>query len=251
MIPKIIHICWLSGEPYPPNIQKCLDSWKKILPEYRIMLWDTNRFDINRVSWTEQAFGKKKYAAAADYIRFYALYLYGGIYLDSDVEVIKSFDDLLNQKYFFGYEYTGVPEAAVIGAEKGCEWIRICREWYETRDYNDYSDSKSNIIAPLVLQYGYEKYSGIQLIDDGKVRRYKNGSIYPYTFFSPKNGFTGDIARTDESYTIHHFNSAWLNTTSLGLKIKRGIHMFLIKTLGKNRYNLLLYRHRKNAHRTD
>lgn len=99
MIPKIIHLCWLSGDPYPPKIQKCLESWKKFLPEYEVMLWDGNRFDLNSSSWVAQAFAKK-YAFAADYIRMYALYHYGGIYLDSDVEVLKSFDELLTLPLF-------------------------------------------------------------------------------------------------------------------------------------------------------
>ena len=120
MIPKIIHLCWLSGDPYPAKIAKCLDTWKKHLPDYEVMLWDTNRFDLNSSIWVRQAFEKKKYAFAADYIRFYALYHYGGIYLDSDVEVLKSFDDLLDLPYFMGAEKAHTPEAAIIGAEKVC-----------------------------------------------------------------------------------------------------------------------------------
>ena len=87
MIPKQIHLCWLSGDPYPAKIEKCLASWKKHLPDYEVVLWDTERFDLESVPWVKQAFEAKKYAFAADYIRFYALYNYGGIYLDSDVEV--------------------------------------------------------------------------------------------------------------------------------------------------------------------
>ena len=105
MIPKIIHLCWLSGDPYPEKIQKCLASWKKHLPDYEIMLWDTNRFDVNSTAWTKEAFEAHKYAFVADYIRFYAVYHYGGIYLDSDVEVLKSFDDLLDKPYFVGEEF--------------------------------------------------------------------------------------------------------------------------------------------------
>lgn len=116
MIPKRIHLCWLSGDPYPQKIQKCIDSWKVHLPDYEIMLWDLKRFDIAQVPWVEQAFRVKKYAFAADYIRLYALYNYGGIYLDSDVEVLKSFDPLLDLPYFVGAENAGTIEAAIIGA---------------------------------------------------------------------------------------------------------------------------------------
>ena len=100
MISKVIHLCWLSGDPYPEKIKKCIDSWKRVLSDYEIILWDTKRFDLDSSIWVKQAFEAKKYAFAADYIRFYALYHYGGIYMDSDVEVLKSFDDLLHLPYF-------------------------------------------------------------------------------------------------------------------------------------------------------
>ena len=113
MIPKIIHLCWLSGDPYPTEIKKCLDTWKKYLPNYEIWVWDTKRFDINSTIWTKQAFEANKYAFAADYIRLFALYNYGGIYLDSDVLVYKSFDPLLNLPYFIGHDQICAFEAAV------------------------------------------------------------------------------------------------------------------------------------------
>ena len=131
MIPKIIHLCWLSGDPYPPKIAKCLETWKKHLSDYEVILWDTNRFDLNSSIWVRQAFEKKKYAFAADYIRFYALYHFGGIYLDSDVEVLRSFNDLLDLPYFMGVEKAQTPEAAIIGAEKGCDWIKMCLDYYQ------------------------------------------------------------------------------------------------------------------------
>ena len=135
MIPKIIHLCWLSGDPYPAKIARCLKTWEKYLPGYELMLWDTNRFDLNSSIWVRQAFEKKKYAFAADYIRFYALYHYGGIYLDSDVEVLKSFDGFLDLPYFIGAEKAQTPEAAVIGAEKGCDWIKQCLVYYDNRSF--------------------------------------------------------------------------------------------------------------------
>ena len=136
MIPKLIHLCWLSGDPYPPKIQLCIDSWKKYLPDYEIMLWDTNRFDVNSTPWTKQAFEAKKYAFVADYIRLYAVYNYGGIYLDSDVEVLKSFDDLLHLPYFAGTEVgpDGI-EMAAFGAEKGTGWVKFMLDYYQDRNY--------------------------------------------------------------------------------------------------------------------
>ncbi|MBQ4189828.1 MAG: glycosyl transferase, partial [Bacteroidales bacterium] len=136
MIPKIIHLCWLSGDPYPEKIQYCIDSWKKVLPDYEVMLWDTSRFDVNSIPWTKQAFEAKKYAFVADYIRLYAVYNYGGIYLDSDVEAIRPFDDLLDLPYFVGAEAgLGGIELAAFGAEKGLEWVEYAMHYYEGRNF--------------------------------------------------------------------------------------------------------------------
>ena len=129
MIPKIIHFCWLSVDSFPAEIEKYIQTWKEKLPDYEIKRWDCTTFNIDNVPWVKEAFSAKKYAFAADYIRFYALYNYGGIYLDSDVEVLKSFDDLLNSKSFIGFEYLSVPEAAIIGAEKGLPWLKKCLDY--------------------------------------------------------------------------------------------------------------------------
>ena len=95
MIPKIIHYCWLSDDPVPSDLQKYMRTWKEKLPDYEFMKWDFNRFDKQSSKWVAQAFDNKKYAFAADYIRLYALYNYGGIYLDMDVEVLKSYNPFL------------------------------------------------------------------------------------------------------------------------------------------------------------
>ena len=105
MIPKIIHYCWLSTDPVPQKLLDCMETWKKVLPDYQWVKWDLSRFDINSTVWTREAFQKKKYAFAADYIRLYAIYTMGGIYLDMDVEVVKSFDDFLDNDFFTFSEY--------------------------------------------------------------------------------------------------------------------------------------------------
>ena len=109
MIPKIIHYCWLSNDPIPEKLQSCMNSWKKQLPDYEFKLWNFSSFDINSSQWVKEAFNAKKYAFAADYIRLYAVYNYGGIYMDMDIEVIKSFNPLLDREYILGYEtQTGI-----------------------------------------------------------------------------------------------------------------------------------------------
>ena len=165
MIPKQIHLCWLSGDPYPAKIEKCLASWKKFLPDYEVVLWDTKRFDLDAVPWVKQAFEAKKYAFAADYIRFYALYNYGGIYLDSDVEVLRSFDPLLDLPYFAGAETAGTIEAAVLGAEKGCDWIKQCLDYYEGRSFIREDGSYDIRMLPEIMQEQIPKLKHIMKVE--------------------------------------------------------------------------------------
>ena len=241
MIPKIIHMCWLSGDPFPEKIQKCIDSWKNIMPDWDIIIWDTKRFDIHKNTWTNQAFESKKYAFVADYIRFYALYNYGGVYLDSDIEVLKSFNNLIQNKCFFGFEYSGAPEAAVVASEKNNNWIKIALEWYENKEFINKDGTYNITTCPIILKYAFEKAYNISLIDNGVIQKIEDISIFPYEYFSPKNGFTDKIICTQNTYCIHHFNSSWLKLGFFKRK-KRLIHIFLIKILGKNKYNLLMHK---------
>lgn len=151
MIPKIIHFCWMSGDPYPKKIQKCIDSWHRCLPDYEIVLWDSKRFDVNSSIWVKEAYEHKKYAFCADYIRLYALYNYGGIYLDSDVEVLKSYDELLHLPYFIGLESSGHIEAATIGAEKHNEFLGKVLEYYQNRHFVKPDGSLDIMIMPKVI----------------------------------------------------------------------------------------------------
>ena len=105
MIPKKIHYCWLSNDPFPRKIRKCMDTWRKMLPDYEFKLWNTHNFDINSVPFVKQAYEQRKWAFAADYIRMYALYHEGGVYLDSDVKVLKPLDSLLNHGFMSSLEY--------------------------------------------------------------------------------------------------------------------------------------------------
>lgn len=243
MIPKIIHFCWLSDDPFPKKIQRCINSWKKQLPDYQIIHWNTQNFDIHCNKWVEQAFAGGDYAFVADFVRFYALYTMGGIYLDSDAEVLDSFDDFLQYKSFFGYEYTGLPEAAVVGAEKGTPWLKNALDWYEAHDFLNTDGMKNRVIAPLILKYAFEKDSGFPLCDDEQAHEADGNLILPYEYFSPKNGFSGMIYDSENSLAIHHFNSAWLKPEFVR-KVKKSIHLILIRMLGKRGYNRFMYAHR-------
>ncbi|MCR4899972.1 MAG: hypothetical protein K5907_04060 [Treponema sp.] len=247
MIPKILHLCWLSGDPYPEEVKKCLDSWKEKLPDYTVMLWDLSKVDVNVCNWTKQAWEKKRYAYVADYVRFFALYNYGGIYLDSDVEVLKSFDDLLNQDFFFGFEYSSIPEAAVIGAIKGQTWVKTCLDWYLRNDYLDQKGNERQIVAPLILRHCFESTMQCKLIDNEKMQVVQGGTIYSYEYFSARNMYTGKNLISENTYSLHHFNTGWLKE-DVKVKTKRVIHAVLIKVLGKNGYNKAMYKIRNIIH---
>lgn len=212
MIPKIIHFCWLSGNPYPKKIKKCIKSWKKILPEYEIMLWDKERFDVHSVSWVKEAYVNKKYAFCADYIRFYALYNYGGIYLDSDVEVLKSFDDLLNLPYFIGYENNGYFEAATIGAEKGNGFIKMMLDSYEDNHFMKQDGSMDQEPLPYKMLHICDAH--YRRIDIGSINGFVFDKdvicVFPSDWFSPiKKGKRDKLILTENTYSIHQFASSW------------------------------------------
>lgn len=225
MIPKKIHFCWLSGDEFPPLIKYCIETWKKVLPDYEIILWDTNRFDINSVPWVKEAFDAKKYAFAADYIRLYAVYTEGGIYLDSDVEMIKSFDDLLDNKSFIGFEAaTGTVEAAIFGGESGLEWCKKAMAFYHDKHFS--TDEKGgvnlSITAPVIVKNALsEIYNNFPKNTPKKAIVVENSILVcPAHYFSPIkydieksynciNRITDNYRKDPETYCIHRFNAAW------------------------------------------
>lgn len=212
MISKVIHYCWLSGDQYPGVVQRCMKSWKQILPDYEFCLWDVERFDVNSSVWVKEAVACGKYAFAADYIRLYALYHFGGIYLDCDVEILKSFNELLKLPYFVGNENSkhGI-EAAVIGAEKGCKWIGKCLEYYENRHFvTDNKMLSMNVLPEVmtnILTASY-RFKDIRCANEfckseGVICR------FPVDFFSPKSYVTKKIRITPNTHAIHHFAGTW------------------------------------------
>ena len=215
MIPKIIHLCWMSGDPFPSDIQKCIDSWKRILPDYEIWLWDTKRFDLSTSVWVTEAYDKKKYAFCADYIRMYALFNYGGVYLDSDVEVLRSFNDLLTLPYFIGYESKQYFEAAVIGAEKGNPFIGDVLAYYKDRHFVKENGSLDIQIKPEVMMNVTNSKWKRVLINE--ISDFINDptiiNVFPYDWFSPidSTGKRYVLRVSKNTYCIHHFASAWVD----------------------------------------
>jgi len=231
MIPKKIHYCWLSGDDTPLDIQRCINSWKEIMPDYEIICWDKKRFNIKSVSFVNEACTVKKWAFAADYIRAYALYKEGGIYLDSDVLVLKKFDPFLNYDFFTSVEYhpsivknknaeiylnadgtskypftpidgIGI-QAAIIGGIKGHPFLKDCMDYYSNNHFV-LNDGKFNdkIIAPAIYSMIAEKY-GFKYID--KLQHLRNDMlILPSELFAS----TPKLSNSN-SYAIHFCAGDW------------------------------------------
>lgn len=216
MIPKVIHYCWLSGDPVPKSFQDCMDTWKKHLPDYEFKKWDFGTFDIDSSIWVKEAFEKKKYAFAADYIRMYALYTEGGIYLDMDVEVLKPYDNLLDLDYFICYENNDAhaPEVASFGAEKGCKWVGMVLDYYKDRHFVCEDGTLNTMTLPLVtktvlLEKGMTFMSVSNVLEASK-KCDSSLKLLPFDYFSPKSYATGKITKTKNTYSIHQFGGTWL-----------------------------------------
>jgi hypothetical protein len=213
-----------------------LKSWEKYLPDYEIILWDTKRFDLNSSIWVKEAFENKKYAFAADYIRFYALYHFGGIYLDSDVEVLKSFDDLLDLPYFMGAEKAQTPEAAIIGAEKGCDWIKACLDYYDNRHFIKEDGSLDILTVPDIMIKQIEQIKPIRVLSLEESRNIRHFDMqkevleFNDAFFSPKIFDSREVEITPYTYAIHHYQNSWFSPKAKAYYRTRA---FLIKVFGQ------------------
>jgi mannosyltransferase OCH1-like enzyme len=218
MIPKIIHYCWLSGDAIPQDYQRCMDTWKQILADYEFVLWDRKRFDVNSVLRVKQAFETGLYAFAADYIRLYAVYTCGGIYLDMDMEAVKPFDELLPVDIMLAYENDFDEderiEAGCFGAVKGHPYIRKCMEYYEKTplfpesrlseimklDRSERHDAVMPLIAPILMKNILKQHFANE-----------NYHVHSYDYFTAKSTLTARIEKTQNTFTIHHFTSKYFS----------------------------------------
>ncbi len=202
-----------------------MDTWQHALPGYEFRLWNFDRFPKDKSAWVSQAFDSGKYAFAADYIRNYALYTEGGIYMDTDVEVLKSFDPLLHLPYFFGAESTtGDIEAAVMGSEAGNPIFKAMLEYYDGRSFINPDGTMNTTPLPVVMR---EKLSGRYTMHhitdaDGFVADRSKICILPSTYFSPINLLTLRRECTPDTIAIHHYAASWLpKSFHLKQKFKR------------------------------
>lgn len=221
MIPKVIHYCWFGNNKKTQEILDCIETWKKFCPEYQLIEWNESNFDVHSNKYVEQAYAAKKWAFVADYVRLYAIYNYGGIYMDTDVEVVQSLDRFLKHKGFTGFEIAEHPLTGTMGCEKGNELIKKVLNKYQNRSFvnNDGSfDLTTNIIPfkNICLGYGFEMNNEYQ-VKDGFV-------LYPNDYFCAYNFDNKTFVKTKNTYTIHHFVGSWIPKRQ---KIRRKIRKLL------------------------
>lgn len=227
MIPKILHYCWFGHNPFPPIIEKCLATWQEILPDYEIKRWDESNFDVYQNTYIKEAYDNKKYAFVSDFARFDILYKEGGIYLDTDVEVLKPFDIFLENKMFTGFENEkSVAPGLILGAVPEMDLIKTLRDHYKDKSFL-YPNGMFNTESVVAIMTKLLQKKGLVL--NGKYQNIEEMIIYPVEYFSPKGYDTGKLLITDNTYTIHHYAGSWLSTKDL-IKIK--LHQILNKFLG-------------------
>lgn len=208
LIPKVIHYCWFGRGKMNELHEMCIKSWKEKCPDYEIIEWNEDNFDINMNTYIKQAYESKKYAFVTDFVRLYVLYNYGGIYMDLDVEVIKPLDELLFVKGFTSFETKTYIPTGIIAAVKGNMWVKEQLDSYEKDKFLDEFGNPILITnVERITNISKEKHG---LIPNGDKQVLKYGMvIYPRAYFCPKSVVTGKINLSKNTYTIHHFASSW------------------------------------------
>jgi len=219
MIPRKIHYCWFGQGNMADSIQMCIDSWIKHLPEYELVLWNEENFDVNSNPYVKEAYEAKKFAFVTDYVRLYSLYEYGGIYMDTDVEVIKSLDPFLHHRAFTGCENEFSCVTGTMAAEAKHPWIEKLLSYYEGRNFIlpdgsfDLTTNTEIITNFTKKEYNWKPENAHQKLKDDL-------HIYPFDFFCAKVPAYRNLYITENTHTIHHFSGSWVAKTPKDKLIK-------------------------------
>ena len=242
MIPKIIHYCWFGGNPLPDFAQRCIDSWKNYCPDYKIIRWDESNYDLHKNEYVENAYKSKKWAFLTDYVRLDVVYQMGGIYLDTDVELIKPLDSLLSLQCYMGLEQLGrVNTGLGFGAKKQHHFILENMKEYETISFVRKNDKFMpctcvDITSNLLEMHGLKKNNALQIVSDVV--------ILPVDYLCPQDMETGKITITNNTYSIHHYNASWKNRTDIiiykiGIILKRIVGDNVYKKIAQFKHKIL------------
>lgn len=219
-IPKIIHYCWFGGKPLPEKYQKYIESWKTYLPEYEIKEWNESNFNVDICQYTKEAYEAKKWAFVSDYARFKILYEYGGLYFDTDVEIIGSLEHIIEKGSFLaiekiggssvntGMQQIGVAAGLGMGAVPGLKVYKEILELYENSSFIN-SDGKYKLDTVVFYTSSVLKKYGF--VESDVFQRVAEVNIYPSSFFDPMDCETGELNISENTITIHHYACSWAN----------------------------------------
>lgn len=207
---KTIHYCWFGGNPKTEIIEKCIMSWKHFFPDWEIKEWNESNFDVNYNLYVSQAYAAKKWAFVSDYCRFWVLERYGGLYFDTDVEVIKGFEPLLQNEAFAGFETDQfiAPGLVLFVRKPNNAIIRETREYYDQTRFLDDNGERvkinvCGIFTGILKKHGFKPNGQFQVCDDVV--------LYPKDYFCPFDDATGRLNKTENTYTIHWYDKSWMN----------------------------------------
>ena len=233
MIPKILHYVWVGDKEKPESVKAYIESWKKHCPDYMIMEWDNEKFGKTNNRFAKQAFENRKWAFVSDYLRLYALYNYGGIYLDTDVEITNNIDKFLTNDFFIGFEkYKNNISCAtaLIGATPTNFIIKALLDYYNDKDFETKKGLDMTPNTQIFTEHFCKEFN-LSTLQNGEeiIKLDKNSIIYPYYYFCQKE------EKHSENYAIHHFDGSWIDS----YKRKHLINIF-------NKYSIILFKLRKN-----
>lgn len=225
-IPRTIHYCWFGGSVIPEHLQKCIDSWKKFCPDYEIIRWDESNYEISKNKYMKQAYESKKYGFVPDYARLDIIDRHGGIYLDTDVELIRNLDELLSYDFYCGFEdeqYINLGSG--FGAVQGHPLIRKMMDTYEDLDF--VKNGKFNLIASPVYQSKIMQEQGFLL--NGEYQE-KNGiGVLPCDAFAAGGSLLLPDEMSEHTFSIHHYDASWVADANNVRKIHEDLHKLYIE----------------------
>ncbi len=239
-IPKIIHYIWLGDRPFDKTSIKCMNTWNKFLPDYEVIRWDDEKCKeiISQCKYASQAYAAKKYAFVSDYIRVYVLYHYGGVYMDTDVQIFKNIDKFLYDEAFTCFENATMIPTALMACTKGNDWMKALLEDYDGRSFikeDGNMDLTTNVIAITnrSLKMGFIPNAKEQVFGPGV-------HVYTKDYFCPIDTYSNNNVFTENTYAAHLYNGSWTSPTRRKLsKLKKKLGIDISKVLPNWVINLL------------
>lgn len=209
MIPKIIHYCWFGNKSLPRYAKKNIESWRRFFPDYEIKEWNEGNFDVNMIPYTESAYRNNKFAFVSDYARYWILYNFGGIYFDTDVEVIRPFNDIIKRGPFLGIEkdrdLISVNPGLGMGANRNMDFYKRIIDFYRRLIVDE-----NNAVLPYLVNETTRFLVEKGFVDEDKEQIVDGITIYPNDFFNPLNDYDGRLNITENTHSIHYYAKSWI-----------------------------------------